>query len=65
MVYEIPHKCNVFDFCIVSEGVEILFCIFCRKVAGLKEGDNIKLKSTIFTDKKRNEYSDELKQALV
>ena len=61
------HLCKVYDFCIVNETTKILFCVFCKKVVGMMEGEDMKLMRSVYeqvTDKKKDEYDDELIESL-
>jgi len=57
----IDHRCTVFDYCIVSEDpdVNILFCSLCRKVAGIQEGDVVKIKNSILSNKEKTEITED------
>jgi len=64
---DIDHKCTIFDYCIVSEDpdVNILFCSLCRKVAGIQEGDIVKLKTEIITEAQKKEITPENREKWV
>ena len=56
--FPIPHKCNVWDYCTLSDDYIILFCVFCHQVVGYQKGNIRVMKDTIAKYKKK-EYSDE------
>lgn len=76
MVYDsgdffgIPHKCSVFEFCILNYDkgpMRIYFCSFCRRVIGyLKDEENkIILDGQAVTGCKQNELDEKTKQELI
>jgi hypothetical protein len=56
---EIEHTCRIFDYCIAGDSTEILFCAFCRKVVGMREGNIMRLIPSVFTSLKQKEYTEE------
>ena len=59
--FPIPHKCNIWDYCTLSEDYLILFCVFCHKVVGYQKGNVRFMKMSVEEEGKykQKEYSDE------
>ena len=59
-----PHKCTVWDYCILDNEYKLLFCVFCHKVVGY-EKDGVRIIKTITLEKEhqifgQKEYSEDV-----
>ena len=65
---DIPHRCVIFDYCNIDDNSQLLFCIFCRKIVGIKKGeelligDVVEVKTNISEHKQKEYDKDNLKE---
>ena len=60
---DIPHKCNIWSWCVLDEHYKLLFCVICHKVIGYdKDGVRVIKKITIpnHIEYEQKEYSDDV-----
>ena len=58
----VPHKCNLWESCILDDDYELLFCALCRRVVGYQKDGVRQIRKSIIeqlVDHKQNQYSEE------
>ena len=59
-----PHKCSVWDYCVLDNEYKLFFCVFCHKVVGFEKDGKRMIKPQVL-DKEhtiygQKEYSDDI-----
>lgn len=57
---DIPHKCCVWDYCLLRENYKIIFCVWCKKIVAYeKDGKRVESNDYKQTRYNKKQYSEE------